>query len=72
MTTTGVCCELAFCCFLSRKLKDRCNILRVVQIKAGKTQALYHHNVNIQEGGLIKDQSKKDSHIHHSIEKFIH
>ncbi len=40
-------------------------------MKAGKTQALYHHSVNVQLGGIMKDQCKEGSHIH-SVEKLIH
>lgn len=38
-------------------------------MKAGKAKALYHHKVNVQLGGIIKDQWEEDSHIHHSSEK---
>lgn len=40
-------------------------------MKAGRPQALYHRNVNVQLGGIIKDRCQEDSHIHHSAEKLI-
>lgn len=41
-------------------------------MKSEKTHVPYHHNVDVQLGGVMKDLCEEDGHIHQHEEKLIY